>query len=85
MSLRSDFLRGSRILIADFLSLPFFSSNPVRKAVLGMMAMRRMTMLSQNMASKLSPQAQELASNIDQYKKDAERVRIFTFSYLLFE
>ena len=84
MGLRSDFLRGSRILIADF-CLCFSFSNSVRKAVLGMMAMRRMTMLSQNMASKLSPQAQELASNIDQYKKDAERVRIFTFSYLLFE
>lgn len=54
----------------------FNARKTFRKAVLGMMAMRRMTMLSQNMPSKLSPRAQELASNIGQYMKDAEKEEI---------
>ena len=62
-------------MLTDFLS--FFT---VRKAVLSMMAMRRMSMLSHGAGVKLSPRAQELATNIPQYMKETEAVRtIYTY------
>ncbi|EJD01901.1 Pkinase-domain-containing protein [Fomitiporia mediterranea MF3/22] len=50
----------------------FNARKTFRKAVLGMMAMRRMSMLSHGGASKLSPSAQELATNIDKYMQETE-------------
>ncbi|KAH8112862.1 Pkinase-domain-containing protein [Phellopilus nigrolimitatus] len=58
----------------------FNARKTFRKAVLGMMAMRRMSMLSHAAAAsdakKLSPRAQELASRIDKYMEDAEQETI---------
>ncbi len=48
------------------------SFSSVRKAVLGMMAMKRMSMLSHQ---QLSPRAQELASEVKRYMEDSEKVR----------
>ena len=46
----------------------------VRKAVLSMMAVRKMSMMtSENKLSNLSPSAQELASNINKYLEDSEK------------
>ncbi|OCB87270.1 Pkinase-domain-containing protein [Sanghuangporus baumii] len=48
----------------------FNARKTFRKAVLSMMAMRRMSMLSHG--TKLSPRAQELASNFPQYMQETE-------------
>ncbi|THH03031.1 hypothetical protein EW145_g6587, partial [Phellinidium pouzarii] len=56
----------------------FNARKTFRKAVIGMMAMRRMSMLPHQGAvtTKLSPRAQELATNINQYMEDAEKEMI---------
>lgn len=55
----------------------FNARKTFRKAVLGMMAMRRMSMMRDSHLNvdmdKLSPRAKELASNINQYIEDAEK------------
>ncbi|KAI5117907.1 hypothetical protein M0805_003601 [Coniferiporia weirii] len=53
----------------------FNARKTFRKAVLSMMAMRRMTLLTQQETSppKLSPRAQELATRITKYMEDTEK------------
>ncbi|KAI0697372.1 Pkinase-domain-containing protein [Cytidiella melzeri] len=50
----------------------FDARKTFRKAVLSMMAMKRMSML----ASQLSPQAQKLGDNIAQYKEESEKENV---------
>ena len=59
----------------------FNARKTFRKAVLGMMAMRRMSMMREvhrlNVdMDKLSPRAKELATNINQYIEDAEKEEV---------
>lgn len=56
--------------------------SPGRKAVLGIMSMRRMSTLAQN-DKHLSPDAKELATKMHKYMEDAERVSI-ALSFNLF-
>jgi len=49
----------------------FNARKTFRKAVLGMMAMKRMRMMTQQ--SELSPHAQELVSNVKKYMEDSEK------------
>ena len=49
----------------------------VRKAVLGMMAVKRMSMLTHaSLEKKLSSRAQELAKDLNRYIQDSELVSI---------
>ncbi|KAL5514677.1 hypothetical protein ACEPAG_1993 [Sanghuangporus baumii] len=50
----------------------FNARKTFRKAVLSMMAMRRMSMLSHGASMNLSPRAQELATNFPQYMQETE-------------
>ena len=62
---------------SQFFLLPILItlSPPGRKAVLGIMSMRRMSTLAQADNKNLSPRAQELATNMHKYMEDAEKVR----------
>ena len=54
------------------------SDTPVRKAVLGMMAVKRMSMLTHaTVEQKLTPRAQELAKDLNRYMADSEQVRLY--------
>ncbi|TDL27856.1 Pkinase-domain-containing protein [Rickenella mellea] len=55
----------------------FNARKTFRKAVLGMMAMKRMSMLSAQHPSALNPAARQLADSLYQYKEDSEREELF--------
>jgi calcium/calmodulin-dependent protein kinase I len=54
-----------------YYSFVFISFDVVRKAVLGMMAMKRMTTL----ANHLTPEQKALEHDLFQYKEESEKVR----------
>lgn len=56
------------------MAIALITHTSVRKAVLSMMAVRKMSMMTSE--SKLSPSAQELATNINKYMQDSEREQI---------
>ena len=63
----------------SYYSFIFISFDVVRKAVLGMMAMKRMTTL----ASQLTPEQKALEQDLFKYKEESEKVRfLLTYFHL---
>lgn len=62
---------GNMTNLLPHIQKAFDARKTFRKAVLSMIAMKRMSILT----SQLSPQAQKLGDNIAQYKEESEKVR----------